>query len=139
MANINRLDVWVVTGSKNGAGTDGDVYIGIAGREFFIDTAADDFEAGSNRTYTLGVGANIHHASSNDPRSPQLSTSDLDKYPVYLRFEPKNSGPDWNLERIRVTTNPGPNEIKFDNVRLAGAPDVWLGQHHGKAIYLSRI
>ena len=138
MANINRIDVQVWTGTKRYSGTDGEVYIGVAGREFYIDTSADDFEAGSNRVYVLGSGANIKWASKNNPRVPQLRTEDLDKFPVYLRFEPRGSGPNWNLERVIVTVNPGPSQIKFDNIRLAGSPDLWLGQKYGKFLFLRR-
>ena len=138
MARITRIDVVVTTGTKSGAGTDGEVYIGIGGREFYLDSTADDFEAGSSRTYTLGVSANIRYASYNDPRNPQLETDDPGKYPVYLRFEPAGSGPSWNVERITVTVNPGPSQIRYDNTDLSGSPDIWLGQKYGKYIYLSR-
>ena len=104
---IIRIDVGVATGCQGGAGTDGDVYIGVCGREVYIDTAYDDFEQNSNRTYILGAGANIEYAGYNDPRNPQLNTADLDKFPVYLRFEPRGDGPDWNLEQVDVTVNPG--------------------------------
>jgi len=144
MANIARIDVRLLTGTKNGIGsegpgTDGDVYIGIAGREFFIDTTADDFERGADKNYVLGDGANVNFREFNDPREPQLSTDDLGKFPVYLRFEPGGSNPDWNVERVRVTVNPGRSEIRFDNVRLAGLPDIWLGQRMGKTVHLTRV
>ena len=44
MADINRIDVLIATASGSGSGTDGNVYIGVAGREFYIDSAQDDFE-----------------------------------------------------------------------------------------------
>lgn len=138
MANINRIDVQVWTGSKNGAGTDGDVYVAVAGREFYVDSSANDFERGSTRTYTLGTAANVRYAAYNDPRSPQLKTEDLAKYPVYIRFEPYGVGPDWNLERIVITVNPGPSQVVYDNLRIAGTPDLWLGQKYGKVLYLDR-
>lgn len=134
MADITRIDVRLVTSNRSGAGTDGDVYIGVAGREFNLDTTANDFERGSDRTYVLGVGANIKNASRNDPRNPQLDTDDVDRFPVYLRFEPRGSGPNWNLERLDITVNPGPNQIR--RRALVGSPDLWLGQDYGKFIYL---
>jgi hypothetical protein len=134
MANITRIDVRLATSNRSGAGTDGDVYIGVAGREFNLDTAADDFEGGSDRTYILGEGANVRNASRNDPRSPQLDTANVDRFPVYLRFEPRGEGPNWNLERLDITVNPGPNQIQ--RRALVGSPHLWLGQDYGKFIYL---
>jgi hypothetical protein len=72
MAVIERIDVQLATSTREGAGTDGDVFIGIAGREFYIESEANDFEAGSNRTYRLGDGANILYSGLNDPRAQQL-------------------------------------------------------------------
>ena len=139
MANIRRIDLRLYTSNKSGAGTDGDVFLGIAGREFSIDSRSNDFERGADRTYTLGVGPNILNAPRNNPRSPQLKTEDLEEYPVYIRFEPKGSGPDWSLEWVSVTVNPGPNQIRYQNPPLRGSPDIWLGQNYGKMIYLKRI
>ena len=93
MPAITRMDVRIVTGNRAGAGTDGEVYAGICGREFYLDSAVDDFEQGSDRTYTLGLGANINYAGYNHPRSPQLDTVDLDDFPKYIRFEPTGSNP----------------------------------------------
>jgi hypothetical protein len=133
---ITRIDVRVTTGSASGAGTDGEVYIGVAGREFYIDTTADDFERGSDRTYTCGAGANIKHARFNDPRSPQLDAADVSKFPVYLRFEPVGNDANWNLELVQVTVNPGPGQIGYR--ALQGSPDLWLGQKYGKLVYLKK-
>lgn len=137
MANIRRIDVRLKTGTAGGAGTDGDVYIGVAGREFYIDTAYDDFERGSDRTYTLGTGANIKYAQYNNPRNPQLDTADVATFPVYLRFEPPGPGPNWNLEFVEVTVNPGSGQIKYR--ALKGSPDLWLGQKYGKFVHLKKV
>jgi hypothetical protein len=151
MANITRIDVQLTTASASsasthgigseGTGTNGDVYIGIAGREFYIDSKDpkhNDFESASSKVYVLGNGGNIMFEEQNDPRKPQLVTEDLSKYPVYLRFEPSGSNPDWNVERVTVKVNPGHGEIRFDNARLVGSPDIWLGQRMGKFVYLSK-
>jgi hypothetical protein len=134
MAAITRLDVRVVTATDAGAGTDGEVYLGIAGREFHLDSAADDFEAGTDRTYTLGEGANILNAARNDPRNPQLDTADLSIAPVWIRFEP---GENWHLEGVIATVNPGASQLQFR--ALAGAPDLWLGPDMGKFCILKRV
>jgi hypothetical protein len=137
MTAIKRIDVRLVTASGAGGGTDGDVFIGVDGREFYIDSAQNDFEQGADDTYTLGEGANVLNAPQNDPRNPQLDTNDLSKFPVYLRFEPLGSAPDWHLERVDVTVNPGTSEIKFS--ALSGGPDLWLGQKMGKFCYLKKV
>jgi hypothetical protein len=134
MSAITRIDVRLVTGNRSGAGTDGEVYVGICGREFYLDSAVDDFEQGSDRTYTLGVGANINYAGYNDPRSPQLDTVDLDKFPKYIRLEPTGSNSEWNLEEVTVTVNPGTGQVVYR--ALAGGLNLWLGQKYGKFCYL---
>jgi len=136
MAAINRIDVLIATATGAGAGTDGDVYIGVAGREFYIDSAQDDFEQGNSFTYVLGQGGNVLQPGFNDPRSPQLSTLDADKWPVYLRFEPGGDNPEWHLEGVIVTVNPGPNQVQYR--ALKDAPDLWLGQKMGKQVFLKK-
>ena len=44
MPQINSIQLHLQTGDLSGAGTDGDVYLGVCGREFSIDTTSDDFE-----------------------------------------------------------------------------------------------
>jgi len=137
MAPINRIDVDVATANISGAGTNSSVYLGIAGREFFIDSAdsTNDFEAGDKKTYTFGDGTNIDQAQYNDPRSPKLDITDLDHYPTYLRAP--NS--DWALEDVTVTVNPGHEELVFENAALASTNDVlWFGASYGEILYLTR-
>jgi hypothetical protein len=131
MAAITRIDVVLKTGGRTGASTDGDVYIRICGREFYLDSAIDDFQQGSPaRTYTLGAGTNVNFASTNDPRSPyQLLTERLDRFPVNLRFAPVSRGDNWNLESVTVTVNPGPGQVQYQ--ALGGTDHLWLGVHSG--------
>lgn len=137
MADVRRIDVRIMTGARSGAGTDGYVYVGVCGREFHLDTRADDFESGSDRTYTLGEAANVEDGFYNDPRQQEIKDSDADKYPVYVRFEPAGASPDWNLKYISVTVNPGPDEKRFERLSKTGLPSLWLGQESGKVLYLS--
>jgi hypothetical protein len=47
MAALEKISVQIRTGNREGGGTDGDIYIGICGREFFLDSrrsSTDDFE-----------------------------------------------------------------------------------------------
>ncbi|QKW09257.1 hypothetical protein HUT18_25615 [Streptomyces sp. NA04227] len=143
MAAITKIDAYVYTADVANAGTNGWVYLGIAGREFHLDSTEDDFEQGKVFTYTLGDGANVKDPAYNDPRSPQLDTDDLDRYPAYLRFEPAGSDPAWCLERVIVTVNPGSQTPhRFDNPRLVGSSDnqrIWLDQQYGKQVGLKRF
>jgi hypothetical protein len=107
MANINRINVLIVTANASGAGTDGSVYLGVCGREFHTDTNSDDFERNSSRSYVFGEGTNVNNASTNDPRHPALFTEDIDKFPIYIRFNPKSGSDSWILDRVSVSFNDG--------------------------------
>lgn len=134
MAAITKIEVRIITGDRGGAGTDGDVYLGLGGREFFLDAHVDDFEQGSDYTYVLGSEANVNYAEFNDPRAPQLDTADLDAFPKYIRFEPSTVKPSWDLEQVTVTVNPGPDQVTFG--ALEGDDHLWLGPEYGKFCYL---
>jgi hypothetical protein len=136
MAAITRIDVRLKTGDLSG--TDGDVYLRIGGREFYIDSANDDFERNSDRTYTLGEGANVSARPANDPRSPfQLLTESLDRFPVHVRFAPKSRADDWHLESVTVTVNPGPGQVQYQ--ALGGRDSLLLGNHSGLHCDLIKI
>ncbi|MEJ1196743.1 MULTISPECIES: hypothetical protein [unclassified Streptomyces] len=50
MSDITKITVQLWTASDAEAGINGFVYLGIAGREFHLETSRDDFEAGDNYT-----------------------------------------------------------------------------------------
>jgi len=136
MAAITRIDVRIKTGRGSSfTGTDGDAYIRIGGREFFVDSEADDFEPGSDRTYTFGEGANVRGAARNDPRSPyQLLTENLGRFPINIRFVPEPPKPlgledFWILESITVTVNPGPGQVQYQ--ALGGSDNLVLSKRAG--------
>jgi hypothetical protein len=137
MTAITRIDLRLVTGNRSNAGTDDNVYLGICGREFYVDSSSNDFEQGSDRIYTFGVGSNVTHAEENDPRTPfALQTENLGRFPVYIRHEPVALGENsWNVERVTVTVNPGTAQVQFD--ALAGANNLWLGVFSGRYCYLA--
>ncbi|OKK02618.1 hypothetical protein AMK26_23705 [Streptomyces sp. CB03234] len=145
MAEITKVNVQLITATESEANVGGWVYVSIAGREFSLDADHNDFEPGDNFTYTFGEGSNVLYADRNDPRFPALDTDDLDRYPVYLRYEPPGSEPNesWCLERVIVTVNPGGEfTARYDNLRLAGSAanqKIWLGQRYGKAVNLRRV
>ena len=132
MAAITRIDFRIQTANQPGAGTDGDVWGAVAGREFYLDSSANDFEQGDNRTYTCGDGSNVLNAADNDPRHPQLDTADVDRFPTYVRFEP---GGNWVLEEAEVTVNPGPQQIKR-RALAGGAQKLVLGPKASKIVFL---
>jgi len=124
MANISKLSINIQTASASGASTDGDVYIGLCGREFYLDTSANDFQSGSSRTYILGQGANVREAANNDPRSPQIREEDIDRFPVYVRFVGENRGDNWRLGGASITIN----DRSFPSYQLVPAfGGVWMG------------
>jgi hypothetical protein len=105
---ITCIIVRIITADVTDAGSDGDVYIGIGGREFYVDTphdssrvpTTDDFERGQDRGYILGEytgpplpmytvgqpGNEIVNPKGNDPREPYpLYVEDLGYFPIYIR------------------------------------------------------
>ncbi len=124
MAAITTLSINIQTGTDSGADTDGDVYVGLGGREFYLDTSADDFERGSSRTYILGDGSNIKEAALNDPRKPQLFDENLDLFPVYIRFDGRSRSDNWRLKGAGIIINDG----TFPRYQLPPAfSGVWMG------------
>jgi|SRR6185503_8192607 len=136
MSAITQIKATIHTGNRNDAGTDGSVYLGICGREFHLGIDdVNDFVKGKTQDYFLGSGSNVERPTFNDPRSPQLDTTDADRYPVYIRFEPQGDSPAWNLESASVTITPGGSKY----LRLVGRDNLWLGQNFGKFCYLKKV
>jgi len=138
MSAITQIKAVIHTGDRNSAGTDGSVYLGICGREFKLTRAdVDDFERSSHREYFLGNVSNVEQPKFNDPRSPQLDTTDTDRYPVYIRFEPKGDSPDWDFDGAVITITPG--GTKLGRMGDGGGAHLWLGQNMGKFCYLTKV
>ncbi|MFF3502252.1 hypothetical protein [Streptomyces sp. NPDC003247] len=139
MADIAKIVATIYTADIADAKTDsGTVYLGIAGREFVLETAADDYEQGAADEFVLGEGANVEQAEYNDPRKPQLTTEDLDRYPAYLRYLGTDG---WCLERATITVNPGADSHVFDNLDLQGGGEarrIWLRNDYGQRLGLTR-
>ena len=137
MAKINKIRIRVKTGSKGVvSGTNGDVYLGIGGREFHLAIfGAKDFRAGETEEFILGEGTNIGVSpDDNDPRSPyQMVTETLSKYPLYIRFEPTSSDGRWELDEIRVAVNPDSDQIEFS--ALGGGSYLWLNNKGTKILH----
>jgi hypothetical protein len=89
MANIEKIALHIETIHKRAVGTDGDVYLGICGREFYVDSDSDqinDFQYGDSRDNGFGAGANVKFKTFNDPRSPRLDQENIYRFPAYVRF-----------------------------------------------------
>jgi len=136
VAAIKRLELRLVTGDRTDAGTDGDVFLGVGGREYNVDSRGDvnDHERNADRRYVFGENSTVLNPSENDPRTPwQTETEDLFATPMYIRIEPGDGG-DWNIELAQLTVvDDSNNSITFD--RLRGSSNLWLGERRGKYLY----
>ncbi|MDE9365748.1 hypothetical protein PZ938_09040 [Luteipulveratus sp. YIM 133132] len=136
MVDISSIHVSIQTRRASGAGTDGDVYLGFCGREFYLDTDADDFESGSSREYVLGDGGNTNNAGRNDPRSPQLQVEQIDALPAYIRFAPTGRDDSWALQRATVRVNDGLFPM-WDSLELFDQRvGLWLSTRSGLVAHL---
>lgn len=135
-ANVTRIDLRLVTGDRDNAGTDAIVYLGLGGREFRINRdGIDDLERGADEIFTLGLGSNISDSSDNDPRSPfPLLTQNLNSFPKYIRMVATGDAPGWNIEFVSVTVNPGVGQRVISG--LAGGAHIWLCDTCGLIFYL---
>jgi hypothetical protein len=133
-APITMIELHLFTANRDGAGTDGDVFLGVGGREFFVDSAAtalNDFERGRDYTYRFGDRANVMRADQNDPRSPwQLTSDDLKQAPKYIRLA---SGGDWDVEQADLHVTYG--SFFYDDKRLERNAHLWLGKKRGTILY----
>ncbi|MGW8378411.1 PLAT/LH2 domain-containing protein [Streptomyces sp. ODS28] len=137
--NITTIKVAVTTANRDGASTDGNVMIGICGREFHLDTTADDFRQGQSQTFVLGDGSNNLNPPGNDPRKPQLDTGELGNFPVYVHFSPVDAKDNWCLEDISITVNPGAQQIKYGNTPVIGGDKyLWMAMDGGRTLYLKK-
>ena len=101
MTHVDKIVVDVKTRNASNAGTDGEVYLGIGGREFRLDQPGDQFKRGDPNQFTIGVGSNIENPDINglplNPgptgKSPEIKdnvVTGTNLFPVYLRLDPKN-------------------------------------------------
>ena len=138
MPQIESIQVNIETGEESGAGTDGSIYVGVGGREFHLDTSSDDFERGSSRLYVLGVGSDVVNSAVNDPRKQFMQTEDVESFPIYVRFEPNDSGDNWNLSRAELSFN---DELfpRWETTTFVSTTDgIWLGQRSGNVVHLRK-
>jgi hypothetical protein len=143
MEKIKLINVILKTANIKDAGTDGDVFLGIGGREFNLDNSYDDRKKGAKDDYQIGpLGqSKVNNPENNNTTSPQIQTEDIDKFPVYIRFEPHGSGPDWCLEYAKMwTVSVSPDQTEKEGRVYESKPTkLWLGTKHGKFVFLKKM
>jgi hypothetical protein len=126
---IDQVEVKVFTGSESDAGTDGEVYLLLCGREFCIKRAdINDRQPGKLDTYVLGRGANIENKARNDPQETPVYMAWNN--PIGVRFAPKTDTPTtdaWHLAEmyLYIRTAGG-----FEDFALLEGSH-WFGWHFG--------
>jgi hypothetical protein len=148
MSRITGILCQIITGNVDNAGTDGWVYLGLGGREFRLDSTADDYERGSWREYVLGRGPvepnlpppqiRVLNGQFNDPRVGfPLDTVNLPRNPVYIRFEPHGDSPNWNLRFVAILVYVGEGQFVVAYLPTRDFDNLWLGDRMGKILYLT--
>ncbi len=155
MAKITRLEVTIKTGDLEGAGTDGDVYLAIAGREFNLDNEKDNFERFHVDEFLLGDDYTsddedsvrrrktflpVFNRDENDPNHPPLDLNDIDNFPVWIRLSPTGEFPSWLLESVRVdiTVDKEPTTLKSLEYGAFFDEGLWLGRAYGLFCFLKK-
>ena len=137
---VRKITVEITTSFAAGAGTEGQVFLGIGGREFRLDIEEyEDFDRGDEVTYELGEDANVRFPERNDPRQGYpLTVEAVTSRPAYLRMVPHDKSDDWNLANVHVRVLAGEKQVRFG--ALDGPQDnIWLGPQSGTTLALSRI
>lgn len=76
MAILDKIEVKIVTRDVPNAGTDGEVYLGIGGREFRLNNLGNQFKKGQTDNFTIGVGSNINNSKINDLPQSAMANPD---------------------------------------------------------------
>lgn len=134
---VKQVAAMIETGEGPGSGTDGEVYLGLGGREFACAIKGyDDFEEGDSATYVFGEEANVENPELNDPRHMRsVSMSDVQRFPVYLRFQPRSGRDNWHLSGITVKVY-GTSGAVLEYSALPQGEYLWLGYRSGLYCHL---
>jgi hypothetical protein len=140
MANIEKINIEVLTGDEPNAGTDALVYLGIGGREFLLDNYnKDDFRRGDRNYFRLGRDSTVTHPSENNPAAPRLTLDDVDRHPVYLRLNAQVESDDWLVDNVWVTVRADERDLRYGRFALdgpGGDHSIWLGLRAGLVLHL---
>lgn len=145
MGHIKKVTARVATGDAEHAGTTGELYLGLGGMEFKLNSVQSvDYERGSDRTYILGEDPGTHptadaglrdefaYSNRNDPRITTLERAA--RHPVYVRLHPVDEGSDWLATAVSVTVE-GDDEPP-QHYEWRSETGRWLGCEYGLAIHL---
>jgi hypothetical protein len=141
MPQITGILLVLKTGTIEGASSDGDAYLGLCGREFWIDSKNEDLNAGQSHTYKFGdANDGTSPAEFNDPREQMLMTENFDRFPAYIRFVPRDRGDNWQLQSALVYIN----NSRFASYGTPYVPDVRgkgivMGIRCGQVTHLQRL
>jgi hypothetical protein len=153
MSNVETIFMRFKTADIIDAGTDLEVYVGIGGREFYIESQRDfdDFERGDDRTYIIGNEPNVF------PKNPEyIGTGELSRYqikpetlhlfPVYVRVESDirwggetkpESRNTWFLDYVEIRVNPERENITYSALDENDSENyIKLGLFDGRFLYL---
>ncbi|MEV2253489.1 hypothetical protein AB0I94_23415 [Streptomyces sp. NPDC050147] len=140
MADIEQIDIEVLTGDEPDAGTDALVYLGLGGREFLLDNYdEDDFRRGDRNNFRLGRDSTVTHPSENDPSAPRLTLDDVTRHPVYLRLNAQVESDHWLLDNVWVTVRTDERDLRYGRFALDGSGSdhsIWLGIRAGLVLHL---
>ena len=139
---IGKLEVDIYTSDIEYAGGLGTAYLGIGGREFKLDRPAHkEFKEGSKDTFIIGKGSNIENdKGANDlimtQNSYEINDKDIQEFPKYIRYEPKNDNDDWNIDRIELRVYDNSDILQLTVKALEENGNIWLGNSSGLIIGL---
>lgn len=145
MSYIKTVVARVATGDEERGGTTGEVYLGLAGMEFKLNSETIvDYEQASDRTYVLGEGSatypsvdesardNFSFAARNDPRITTMERAA--RHPVYVRLHPVGEFHDWMVAAVDVRVDGQDGSVQ--SYRWAADPGRWLGCEYGLTVHL---
>jgi hypothetical protein len=153
MSKVETIYIRFKTADIIGAGTDLEVYVGISGREFHIESQRDfdDFERGDDRTYIIGdkpstLPKKLEYIGAGDWSHYPIKTETLHFYPIYIRVESDirwggqtkpESWNTWYLDYVEIRVNPVKENITYCALD-ANDPESYikLGLFDGRFLYL---
>ena len=139
---VKRIKATLWTGNRDDANTNGDVFLGLGGREFKLDLPSiGELQRNTENTFFLGENPNVVDPNRNDPdQDLHLRQEDLWDFGLpYVRFKGANDKDTWNLEAAVVEVTTSINE-KFIWRRMKDSADnLWLGNQSGNVCYLAQI
>lgn len=140
---VSEISVTIKTGDKvavegTNAGTKGEVYLGIGGREFRLALPSQrPFIPNSTVTIVLGPRCNVEYNFYNALDCPNLYVEDLDVLPKYIRFQPVDINDSWFVIEAKVTVNPGAAEKCY--TKLSKFDGCWFSAKGTTILYFRHL